>query len=92
MEDFSLRLLARARRLAEDDQARRLRESAGISLRDLASAIGTNPGELSRWERGLSRPRAISAIRWLRACEVIRSEQSMRIQGPSANAPTGIAP
>lgn len=74
MNTDALRILTRARRLADAEAGRRLREAAQIGLRDLAAAIGTNPGELSRWERGLARPRVDSAIRWLEACDAIRSE------------------
>jgi transcriptional regulator with XRE-family HTH domain len=66
--------LARAYRLSEGEAGRLVREGSGISLRELATTIGTNMGELSRWERGLARPRADFALRWLEAVEAIRSE------------------
>jgi transcriptional regulator with XRE-family HTH domain len=65
--------LATAYRLAEGGRGRAVRERSGISLREMAATIGTNMGELSRWERGLVRPRADFALRWLQAVEAIRS-------------------
>jgi DNA-binding transcriptional regulator YiaG len=69
-----LQRLARANRLAQTGEARVIRERSGVSLRTLAAALGTNPGELSRWERGHSRPRPGSALRWLREVEKLRAE------------------
>jgi transcriptional regulator with XRE-family HTH domain len=66
--------LTRAYRLAENEQGRLVRERSGISLRELAATIGTNMGELSRWERGIARPRAPVALRWPEAIEVISAE------------------
>ena len=66
--------LSRAYRLTEGGTGRQVREAAGISLRQLAGALGTNQGELSRWERGISRPRPQRALAWLRAVELLRAE------------------
>ena len=63
-----------AYRLTEREQGRLLRERSGVSLRQMAEAIGTNPGELSRWERGIARPRTRSALRWIAAVETLRAE------------------
>jgi transcriptional regulator with XRE-family HTH domain len=63
--------LAQAYRLIEAENGRSLREESGVSLRQMAAALGTNPGELSRWERGISRPRTANALRWLDAVEAI---------------------
>jgi transcriptional regulator with XRE-family HTH domain len=73
MSDERIARLTRALRLAADEQGRRVREQSGISLRELATFIGTSHGELSRWERGVSRPRPTVALRWLEAVESIRS-------------------
>lgn len=67
--------LVRARRLAHGN-ARRLRLQADVSVREMAEAVGVTPGQLSRWERGLSRPRGKTALRWYAAVEDLR-------QGPA---------
>jgi len=67
--------LTRAYRLGDHEEGRGVREEAGISLRTLAGALGTNQGELSRWERGITRPRPASALAWLRAVELLRAER-----------------
>lgn len=69
-----LRRLVRARGLAENEKGRLLRERAGLSLRDVAAGIGTDVGTLSRWERGLSRPRPGHAAAWLRVYDQILTE------------------
>lgn len=66
--------LTRAYRLADAAEGRMLRERAGVSLREMAAALDVNPGDLSRWERNVVRPRANAALRWLDACEAIQSE------------------
>ncbi len=88
-----LHRLVEARQLARGQEGRRIREAAQIGLRDLAAAIGTNAGELSRWERGLARPRAVSALRWLEAIEIVRTQladpptPSAQIDLESSNPP-----
>jgi transcriptional regulator with XRE-family HTH domain len=47
---------------------REVREIAGLSQRDLATAIGTKQSVVSRWERGLDAPRIDTLARILRAC------------------------
>lgn len=78
--------LARANRLARTGEARAIRERSGVSLRTLAEALGTNPGELSRWERGLARPRPSSALRWLGEIENLRAELLRETATPPAIA------
>jgi transcriptional regulator with XRE-family HTH domain len=58
-------LLVRARALAATGEGRRRREAAGLSIRELAAAIGVDAPTLSRWELGRMRPRRASALRWL---------------------------
>ncbi len=62
----------RARRLTHG-QGRRLRLAADLSVAELAEVLHVDPGTLSRWERGLVRPRGEAASRWLQACEEIRT-------------------
>lgn len=52
------------RALAADGTARRLREAAGISLREAASAVQTHPATLSRGETGKQKPSPELALRW----------------------------
>ena len=76
--------LVQAYRLTEGEEGRSLREESGVSLRQMAAELGTNPGELSRWERGISRPRKANSLRWLDAVEAIteglRGDTSVRVR------------
>lgn len=49
--------LAVLRRMVADGTARRIRESAGLSVREVAAAVGVAPSCVSRWERGERVPR-----------------------------------
>jgi transcriptional regulator with XRE-family HTH domain len=64
MSDPELRLLQTARTLGPTGRGRRVREQARLSLADLAAFVGVDPVTLSRWERGLARPRRPYAQRW----------------------------
>lgn len=56
--------IAQVRAQGTDGTARRIREAAGISLREAAAALQTNAVTLHRWERGETRPRTDSALAW----------------------------
>jgi transcriptional regulator with XRE-family HTH domain len=56
--------VARVRALAASGEARRIRERTGVSVRELARAIGTSAGSLSRWETGENTPRHAAALPW----------------------------
>jgi transcriptional regulator with XRE-family HTH domain len=71
VETHYLISLMRARRLADDQRGRLVREMSGISLRELARIIEANEGQLSKWERGMSKPRPATALRWLEAIDAI---------------------
>jgi DNA-binding XRE family transcriptional regulator len=58
--------LSRLRALARSGDARRLRERAAIGLCEMAKVVGVDPATLSRWERGVGRPRGRAASRWAR--------------------------
>ena len=60
-----------ARDLAANGQARALRESANLSLREIASAIGVDHRTVSRWERGESRPTDRLARRYAAVLQVL---------------------
>lgn len=64
---MDLRLLVRARQLGATGEGRRLRERAGLSLQDVAEAVGVDAGTVSRWERGQGRPNRRGAVRWAEA-------------------------
>lgn len=53
--------IALARRACVTGDARRLRLEVGISLRELAAALGVDPASVSRWERGVARPGTANA-------------------------------
>ena len=60
-------LLARARsasRLPAPRQRRGIRDSAGVTQRELAAVLGVSVMTLNRWERGLVRPRGSNAARY----------------------------
>lgn len=66
------------RQAARSGEGRRLRVSLDLSLRDGAKRIGVDASTLSRWERGLSRPRSNQALRygdviagWLSTIEIL---------------------
>lgn len=67
-------LLMRGRSLAHSGRGKELRELAGLSLREFAGLLDVDPATLSRWERGVARPRRYAAARWLRACREIERE------------------
>lgn len=52
----------RASRLPPPQRRRRIREDAGVSLRQGARSLGTDPMTLLRWERGEVNPRTDHAI------------------------------
>jgi DNA-binding transcriptional regulator YiaG len=56
--------LIRARWLARSGEGRRIRERAGLSLREVADAVGVDPTTLARWEHDRSVPRSRAAQRW----------------------------
>ncbi len=60
---FLTRLIA-GRFSALSGAGREIREEAGLSLAEVAHAVGVDKGTLSRWERGLARPRRSQALRY----------------------------
>lgn len=47
-----------------------MRDAAGLSQAELASAVGKTPAALSRWETGKANPRAYDLYRIAEACRV----------------------
>ena len=56
--------LVEGRHVAFSGAGRQIRRIAGLSLSELAAVIGVDKSTLSRWERGLERPRTDAAIRY----------------------------
>lgn len=56
--------LADGREFLRMDLARKLRTSAGISLRELADWCGTSPSAIFRWEMQQRTPRGPAAVRY----------------------------
>jgi DNA-binding transcriptional regulator YiaG len=54
----------RAARLPSPTTARRIREEAGVSIRDAAHALEVDPITLIRWEHSRTKPRREHAQRW----------------------------
>jgi DNA-binding XRE family transcriptional regulator len=55
-------VVARGRQLAASGTARMIRESAGLSLADVAAAIGVSRQSVWAWEHGAKRPGPAAAI------------------------------
>jgi DNA-binding transcriptional regulator YiaG len=56
--------LAEARQLASSGDGRRIRERVGLSLPEVARAVGVSHVTIGRWERGTRVPRHPAATRW----------------------------
>jgi transcriptional regulator with XRE-family HTH domain len=63
MDIEALQRVSEVRRMLATGQARERRKSLHMSLREVATAIQTAPGSLSRWETGTVQPRAQAALR-----------------------------
>jgi transcriptional regulator with XRE-family HTH domain len=50
--------------LATSGEGRRIREAAGVSIRELADVLRKSPSTVARWERGETRPRADASERY----------------------------
>jgi DNA-binding transcriptional regulator YiaG len=67
-------LVARVRegRLPPPEQRRDIRASAGVSLREMAAALGVTPMTVLRWERGEVRPATGNAVAYRRLLHALR--------------------
>lgn len=72
--------LARARRMIPTS-ARELRQKAGLSLREAATAVDVSESSLSLWERGKAKPRGPAALRYLRLLEALGREEELADAG-----------
>lgn len=65
MELDQLRLLAAANERARNGTARQIRKRAGVTLAEMAAAVGdVSESAVCRWETGSRHPRGKAAIRW----------------------------
>jgi DNA-binding transcriptional regulator YiaG len=69
MKTEELVAIARARALASSGTARWLRLAAGLSLPEVARAVGVSPSTIWRWERDRRSPRGDAAARYSRLLE-----------------------
>jgi transcriptional regulator with XRE-family HTH domain len=76
--------LAQARDFASSGLGRLIRISSGISLREMARAIGADPAAVLRWEQGKNRPTGDRAVRW--AEELSRLAE----RGPTPRSTAGV--
>lgn len=56
--------IAAIREQARNGTARRIREMSNVSQREVADEIGVSHAALSRWENGVTSPRADAAVRY----------------------------
>lgn len=66
-------ILALVRASCADGSARRLREAARLSLRDVALACDVNIATASRWERGHCFPQRAAALRFGRFLQALEN-------------------
>lgn len=67
--------LVKARALVTSGEARRIREAAGLSLVNVASAVGADPSAIGRWERGERIPRGPAALKYAQLLARLKSQQ-----------------
>ncbi|MGX6604794.1 helix-turn-helix domain-containing protein [Micromonosporaceae bacterium Da 78-11] len=57
-------MLSAARTHATTGTGRAIRLAAGLSMAEVAGAVGVTEPTIWRWEAGKNRPRGVAAIRW----------------------------
>ena len=62
METPDVVSIAKARVLIDSGTARTVRTAAGLSLRQMASALNVDPSSVYRWETGERKPRGERAV------------------------------
>lgn len=63
MDLIAIRRVSEVRRMLASGQARTKRKSLHLSIREVARAVGMDPGTVSRWEAGRNRPRPDAALK-----------------------------
>jgi DNA-binding transcriptional regulator YiaG len=61
--------VAKVRQLFRSGRARKMRERAGLSLREFAAMAGVPASSLQTWEAGQHAPRPEAALAWAKAME-----------------------
>jgi transcriptional regulator with XRE-family HTH domain len=77
LETDALVELSRARALVSDS-ARSIRVKAGLTLKEVAEALGVAEATVYRWENGQRRPRGDAALRYASLLETLRSRRARR--------------
>lgn len=68
--------IRRAQSLPPPEDRAALREAAGISRAELASAVGVTPGTVWMWEKGKRQPTGIRRQRYIDALDVLAANAS----------------
>lgn len=76
MQTADLLLVSRARMLAVTGTARRRRVDAGLSLREVADAIGVSHTAVWKWEAGDQLPRGHAAVAWARLLDDLEAARA----------------
>jgi DNA-binding transcriptional regulator YiaG len=71
-------LLAAARQHAATGTGRAIRKSAGLSMAEVAQAVGVSEPTVWRWEGGQHRPRGAAAVRWADLLRQVKSATKTR--------------
>ncbi len=88
MRTSDLVALAAARRAAADGSAQRLRKAAGLTQREIASAVGVTPAAVGMWERGERVPRGLEALAYARLLAALAAA-ALKLAGDAAELVTG---
>jgi transcriptional regulator with XRE-family HTH domain len=70
--------IAEGRQLAASGIARLVRQSAGLSLREVAHVIGIDPGTVWHWEHGSKVPSGANAIAYRDLIVALKDRQPQR--------------
>lgn len=74
MNSTQLLEVTRVRELARAGRAREARQRAGLSLSEIAVAVGVSTATIYRWETAQRRPTGAPALRYARLCENLLSQ------------------
>ncbi|HEX9520405.1 MAG TPA: helix-turn-helix transcriptional regulator [Streptosporangiaceae bacterium] len=64
-DDIARTVAIMAGQFALSGDARKARQTAGLTMGEVAKATGTTPGIVSAWESGLARPSQGEALAWM---------------------------
>ena len=68
--------LAEARAYARNGHGRDVRVAVGLSLADVAGAVGVSAATVYRWETGKYRPAGTAALAWVRLIDALAARRS----------------